>query len=143
MKTLMVKVDPRQRKWWVVDLAGGSPGRIAVQVANILRGKNKPVFSPHVDNGDNVIAINAASMSIGQKKLIQKKYYRYSGYPGGLSETTLGEMMTKKPEQAFRLAVRRMLPKNRLGRKVFKKLHVYPGAEHPHAAQKPEKLELK
>ena len=139
----MVQVDPRQRKWWVVDLAGASPGRSAVRVADILRGKDKPIFSPHIDNGDNVIAVNAGAMSIGAKKMIQKKYYRYSGYPGGLYETSLQQMMSKKPDQVFRLAVRRMLPKNRLGRKVFKKLHVYAGPEHPHAAQKPEKLELK
>jgi large subunit ribosomal protein L13 len=143
MKTLIVKIEPVERKWWVVDLAGVKPGRVATHVADVLRGKNKPIFSPHLDTGDNVIAVNASEMNVGRKKLAQKRYYRFSGYPGGLSSVTMGTMMTNKPEQVFRLAVQRMLPKNRLGRKVFKKLHVYPGPDHPHAAQKPEKLEVK
>ncbi len=142
MKTVTPRIDPSARKWWVVDLQGAKPGRAAVKIADILRGKNKPIFAPFLDNGDNVIAINAAGMKVGAKKLLQKKYYRYSGYPGGLSETTMGDMMTKKPEQVFSLAVKRMIPKNKLGRKVFKKLHVYAGSAHPHRAQKPEKLEL-
>jgi large subunit ribosomal protein L13 len=142
MKTLIVKIDPVQRKWWVVDLAGAKPGRVAIQVADVLRGKNKPIFSPHLDTGDNVIAVNASAMAIDRKRALQKKYYRYSGYPGGLSSVTLGTMMATRPERVFRLAVQRMLPKNRLGRKLFKKLHVYSGPDHPHTAQKPEKLEI-
>jgi len=115
---------------------------VATQVANILRGKNKPIFSPHIDNGDNVIVINAAQIQTTPKKLIGQKYYHYSGYPGGLRTTTMGELMVRKPERVFTLAVKRMLPKNRLASKQIKKLHVYAGAEHPHVAQKPEKLEL-
>ena len=141
-KTFTPKVDPNARKWFVVDLTTAPMGRIAVKVADILRGKNKPIFTPHLDTGDNVIAINASGMTFTQDKLDQSKYYRYSGYPGGLRETTRGEMMAKHPERVFELAVKRMLPKNRLGRKMFKKLHVYPTSEHPHKAQKPEVLKL-
>ena len=142
MRTVVPRIDPANRKWWVIDLADAKPGRMATRVADILRGKNKPIFSPHIDNGDNVIAVNAAKMNVGPKKLAAQKYYRYSGYPGGLRETTLGEMMTRRPDRVFTLAVKRMLPKNRLARKQIKKLHVYAGPDHPHAAQKPEKLEL-
>ena len=142
MKTLHVKTDPANRKWWVVDLKEASAGRLAGKVAAILRGKNKPIFSPHIDNGDHVIAINAAHLSFSPKKMLQTKYYRYSGYPGGLRVTSLGTMLSQKPEDVFSLAVRRMLPKNRLARKVIRKLHVYAGPDHPHQAQKPEKLEL-
>ena len=143
MKTFIPKIDPQNRKWHVVDLNGAILGRAAVKVANILRGKNKPIFTPHLDTGDHVIAINASSIKVtGNNKPQNLKYYRYSGYPGGLKEITFEQMMQKKPEEVFRLAVRRMLPKNRLGRKIFKKLHVYAGAEHPHKAQKPEMLKL-
>ncbi|MCK4573240.1 MAG: 50S ribosomal protein L13 [candidate division Zixibacteria bacterium] len=143
MKTFIPKVDPGNRKWRVIDLEEVVLGRAAVKVADILRGKDKPTFTPHLDTGDHVIAINAAQVKItGKNKPNNLRYYRYSGYPGGLSETTFEQMMQKKPEEVFRMAVKRMLPKNRLGRKVFKKLHVYAGAEHPHQAQKPELLKL-
>jgi len=113
------------------------------QVATILIGKNKPIFTPHLDTGDHVIIVNAQRVQLtGKNKPAQLKYYRYSGYPGGLSESTFAQMIQKKPDEVFRLAVRRMLPKNRLGRKMFKKLHVYAGAEHPHDAQKPKLIEL-
>lgn len=142
MKTFTLRIDPSERKWYVVDLKGATLGRVAVKVANILRGKDKPIFSPHVDNGDNVIVVNAAEMRLTGRKLEQKKYYRYSGYPGGLKEISLATMIARRPERVFTLAVKRMLPKNRLGRKLIKKLHVYAGPEHPHQAQKPEKLGL-
>lgn len=142
MKTIITKIEPQNRKWYLVDLEGTSPGRVAVRVADILRGKNKPIFAPHLDNGDNVIAINAGRMALKGKKLQQKKYYHYSGYPGGLQEVTLERMMAKNPDRVFSMAVKRMMPKNRLGRKAFKKLHVYAGPDHPHQAQQPEKLEI-
>ena len=141
-KTFTPRIDPNARDWYVVDLSTAPMGRIAVEVANVLRGKNKPIFTPHLDTGDNVIAINAAGMKFRQTKLEQSMYYRYSGYPGGLRETSLGAMMQKQPGRVFELAVKRMLPKNRLGRKMFKKLHVYAGADHPHKAQKPQELKL-
>ena len=143
MKTFIPKVDPGRREWRVVDLEDVVLGRAAVKVANILRGKDKPIFTPHLDTGDHVIAINASRIKVtGKNKPQNLRYYRYSGYPGGLTETTFEQMMLKKPEEVFRQAVKRMLPKNRLGRKTFKKLHVYAGAEHPHRAQKPEPLKL-
>lgn len=144
MKTFIPKVDPSDRKWHVIDLDGSILGRSAVKVANILRGKDKPIFTPHLDTGDHVIAINVAKVKVlGKNKPRQMKYYRYSGYPGGLKTTTFEQMIQKKPEEVFRLAVKRMLPKNRLGRKMIKKLHVYAEGKHPHKAQKPEILELK
>ncbi len=143
MKTFVPKIDPTNRKWFVVNLEDVILGRAAVQVANVLRGKNKPIFTPHLDTGDHVVAVNAKQLRVtGNNTPKNLRYYRYSGYPGGLKETTYAVMMQKKPEEVFRLAVRRMLPKNRLGRKIFKKLHVYAGAEHPHQAQKPEQLKL-
>lgn len=143
MKTFIPKVDPNDRKWWVVDLSDVILGRCATQVATILRGKHKPIFTPHLDTGDNVVVVNAKSVRItGNHKSEQLAYYHYSGYPGGLKKTTFAEKMKKKPEDTFRLAVKRMLPKNSLGRKMLKKLHVYAGPKHPHSAQKPEKLEL-
>lgn len=143
MKTFIPKVDPNNRKWHVLDLEGVVLGRAAVKVADILRGKNKPIFTPHLDTGDHVVVINAEKVRVTKaNKHDNIRYYRYSGYPGGLSTTTMGEMLNKKPEDVFRLAVRRMLPKNRLGRKVYKKLHVYAGSEHPHQAQKPEAIKL-
>jgi len=142
MKTIVTKIESQDRKWFVVDLDGATMGRVATQVANALRGKNKPIFSPHLDNGDNIIAINAGGMKFSGRKVNQKKYYHHSGYPGGLKEVSLERMMAKTPEKVFTLAVKRMLPKNRLGRKVLKKLHVYAGANHPHAAQKPEMMKL-
>ena len=144
MKTYVPKVDPGKRRWVLIDLEGAILGRSAVRVANILRGKHKPAFTPHLDAGDNVIAINASGIKIkGTNKPKQQRYYRYSGYPGGLRTTTFSQMMEKRPEEVFSQAVRRMLPKNRLGRKMFKKLHVYAGSEHPHRAQKPEPIDSK
>ena len=142
MKTIVPRINPQDRKWYVINLEGATMGRVAVQVANILRGKNKPIFSPHLDNGDNIIAVNAGGMKFSGRKTEQKKYYHHSGYPGGLREITLERMMAKTPDKVFTLAVKRMMPKTRLGRKALKKLHVYAGANHPHRAQKPEKLEL-
>lgn len=143
MKTFVPKIDPSKRKWFLLDLNDIILGRAAVQVANILRGKNKPIFTPHLDTGDHVVTINAQGLRVkGKSKPQQMKYYRYSGYPGGLHETTYAKMMKKKSHEVFRLAVRRMLPKNRLGRKMIKKLHIYAGPEHPHQAQKPETLKL-
>lgn len=143
MKTFIPKIDPAKRKWWLVDLKDVILGRAAVQVANILRGKNKPIFTPHMDTGDHIVIVNSSGIKVTGDKLKQTFSYRYSGYPGGLRKTSLGEKLQKQPEEAFRIAVRRMLPKTRLGRKIIKKLHIYAGSEHPHSAQKPERLELK
>jgi large subunit ribosomal protein L13 len=144
MKTYIPKVDPHNKKWWVIDLDGVILGRAAIKVADVLRGKDKPIFTPHLDTGDHVVVVNARNVKVtGKLKPLQMKYYHYSGYPGGLRETTFEKMLLKKPEEAFRLAVRRMLPKNRLGRKMFKKLHVYADTQHPHKAQKPETLSIK
>ncbi|MEA2030137.1 MAG: 50S ribosomal protein L13 [candidate division Zixibacteria bacterium] len=144
MKTFIPKVDINNRKWWVVDLNDVVLGRAAVKVADILRGKNKPIFTPHLDTGDHVVIVNARNIRVtGRNKPAQMKYYRYSGYPGGLTETTFAKMMQKKPDEVFRMSVKRMLPKNRLGRKMLKKLHVYADAEHPHKAQKPETLNIR
>ncbi|MCP4683860.1 MAG: 50S ribosomal protein L13 [bacterium] len=142
MKTFSPRLEPNDRKWYVVDLKGATLGRVAVRVADILRGKNKPIFSPNYDNGDNVIVVNAAAVKLTGRKMEQKRYYRYSGYPGGLKETSIARMMNSRSDRVFTLAVKRMIPKNRLGRQVLKKLHVYAGPDHPHRAQKPEKLEL-
>ena len=133
MKTFIPKVDPAGRKWLVIDLEGKILGRAAVRVANILRGKDKPIFTPHLDTGEHVIAINVRGVRIlGRNKPQQLKYYHYSGYPGGLRVTSFEKMMATHPERVFELAVRRMLPKNSLGKKIFKKLHVYAGPDHPH-----------
>ena len=142
MKTFIPKVDPSRRKWYVIDLEGATLGRVAVKVADILRGKNKPIFTPHLDAGEHVIAINAAKVRVTGNKMQDRVYYRYSGYPGGLRGRNMTEMLQKKPEEVFRQAVKRMMPKNRLGRKMFRKLHVYAGSDHPHMAQKPETLEF-
>jgi len=143
MKTYIPKIDPNDRKWFVVDLEKAILGRSAVKVANILRGKTKPIFTPHLDTGDHVIAINARKLRVlGKNKPQQLRYYRYSGYPGGLSVKTFEQKMQSKPEDVFMMAVKRMMPKNRLGRKMFKKLHVYADTAHPHQAQKPEVLKL-
>ena len=140
MKTFMANPATIDRKWYVVDATGMTLGRLASEVAKVLRGKNKPEFTPHVDPGDNVIVINAEKISVTGKKLDQKVYYRHSEYVGGLKETTLREMLAKKPEQVIELAVKGMLPKGPLGRQMFTKLHVYAGPEHKHEAQKPEVL---
>ena len=140
MKTYMANPDKIERKWYVVDAEGQTLGRLAAEVAKVLRGKNKPEFTPHIDTGDNVIVINAEKIKVTGKKLDQKVYYHHSDYVGGMKETTLREMMAKKPEQVIELAVKGMLPKGALGRTMIKKLHVYAGAEHAHQAQKPEVL---
>jgi len=143
MKTFIPKVDSNKRRWVLIDLDGAILGRSAVKVANMLRGKDKPIFTPHLDTGDNIIAVNASGIKVtGKNKPEQLRYYRYSGYPGGLKTTTYAQLMQKKPEDVFMLAVKRMLPKNRLGRKMIKKLHVYAGSEHPHKAQKAEKIDI-
>jgi large subunit ribosomal protein L13 len=140
MKTFMASPATIDRKWYVVDAAGMTLGRLASEVAKILRGKNKPIFTPHLDMGDYVIVINAEKISVTGKKLDQKVYYHHSGYVGGLKEVTLKEKMSKKPEQVIELAVKGMLPKGPLGRQMYKKLYVYAGPEHKHEAQKPEVL---
>ena len=139
-KTFMPNPDKVERKWYVVDAEGQTLGRLASQVASVLRGKNKPIFTPHEDCGDYVIVINADKIAVTGKKLDQKIYYHHSDYVGGMKQQTLREKKAKKPEQVIELAVKGMLPKGPLGRQMYKKLHVYAGAEHPHAAQKPEVL---
>ena len=140
MKTFMANPAKIERKWYVVDAAGLTLGRLASEVAKVLRGKNKTEFTPHIDTGDYVIVINAEKVVVTGKKLDQKIYYHHSDYVGGMKETTLREMMAKKPERVIELAVKGMLPKGPLGRQMYTKLHVYAGAEHDHAAQKPEVL---
>ena len=140
MKTYMANPDKIERKWYVVDAEGQTLGRLSAEIAKVLRGKNKPEFTPHIDTGDNVIVINAEKIKVTGKKLDQKVYYHHSDYVGGMKETTLKEMMAKKPEAVIELAVKGMLPKGPLGRTMIKKLHVYAGAEHAHQAQKPEVL---
>jgi large subunit ribosomal protein L13 len=139
----MAKPNEVERKWYVVDAKGKPLGRVASQVAAILRGKHKPQFTPHVDTGDFVIVINASEVELTGKKATKKIYYRHSGYPGGLKATTAGDMRNNRPERMIELAVKGMLPKNSLGRKQFKKLKVYAGPEHPHQAQNPEEWELR
>ena len=129
-----------ERKWYVVDATGYTLGRLSSEIAKVLRGKNKPVFTPHVDTGDYVIVVNAEKIKVTGKKLDQKIYYHHSDYVGGMKETTLKEMLNKHPERVIEFAVKGMLPKGPLGRQMYTKLHVYAGAEHPHAAQKPETL---
>ena len=128
------------RKWYVVDAEGMTLGRLASEVAKVLRGKNKPIFTPHIDTGDYVIVVNAEKVKVTGKKLLQKVYYNHSDYVGGMKETTLAEMMAKKPEKVIELAVKGMLPKGPLGRQMYTKLFVYAGPDHKHAAQKPEVL---
>ncbi len=140
MKTFMASPATIDRKWYVVDAANMTLGRLASEVAKVLRGKNKPIFTPHMDTGDFVIIVNAEKVKVTGRKLDQKIYYHHSGYVGGLKETTLREMMAKKPERVVELAVKGTLPKGPLGRQMYKKLHVYVGPEHQHAAQKPEVL---
>ena len=140
MNSFMANPDKIERKWYVVDAEGCTLGRLASEVASVLRGKTKPVFTPHVDTGDYVIVINAEKIKVTGKKLDQKIYYSHSDYVGGMKETTLREMMNKKPEKVIELAVKGMLPKGPLGRQMIKKLDVYAGAEHGHEAQKPEVL---
>ncbi len=140
MKTFMASPATIERKWYVVDAANMTLGRLASEVAKVLRGKNKAIFTPHIDTGDYVIVINAEKVKVTGKKLDQKVYYHHSEYVGGLKEATLREMMAKKPEKVVELAVKGMLPKGPLGRQMYTKLFVYAGPEHKHAAQKPEVL---
>ena len=138
MQTYMANPDKIERKWYVVDADGCTLGRLASGVASVLRGKNKPQFTPHVDTGDYVIIVNADKIKVTGKKLEQKIYYNHSDYVGGMRETTLKEMLAKKPERVIELAVKGMLPKGPLGRSMYTKLFVYAGPEHKHKAQKPE-----
>ena len=143
MSTFMAKAETVERKWYVVDAEGMVLGRLASQVAAILRGKHKPIYTPHVDTGDHVIIINADKVVLTGNKLDGKKYYRHTGYPGGIRETSYRDLLAKKPEFAVYEAIRRMMPKGPLGRKMLKKVRIYVGAEHQHAAQTPEVLVLK
>ena len=140
MKTFMASPATIDRKWYVVDAEGKTLGRLASEVAKVLRGKNKAIFTPHIDTGDYVIVINAEKIAVTGKKLDQKIYYHHSDYVGGMKETTLKEKLAKKPEEVIELAVKGMLPKGPLGRQMYKKLFVYAGPEHKHEAQKPEVL---
>ena len=140
MNSFMASTTAVERKWYVVDATGYTLGRLSSEIAKILRGKNKPIYTPHIDTGDYVIVVNAGKIKVTGKKLLQKVYYNHSDYVGGMKETTLKEMLAKKPERVIELAVKGMLPKGPLGREMYTKLHVYAGAEHPHAAQKPEVL---
>jgi large subunit ribosomal protein L13 len=142
MPTYMAKADEIQRKWYVIDADGKPLGRLASEIAKILRGKNKPIYTPHVDTGDYVIVINAEKIVLTGNKLDQKMYRHHTLYPGGLKEMTYRQLMQKKPEMAIEHAVKGMLPHNSLGRQMFKKLHVYVGGEHKHQAQQPEMLTL-
>ena len=143
MKTYMASPEKIERKWYVVDATGHTLGRLSTEIASILRGKKKPIYTPHVDTGDYVIVINADKIVTTGKKLDQKIYYNHSDYVGGMRETTLREMMDKKPADVIKIAVKGMLPKGPLGRKMITKLHVYAGPEHEQQAQKPEVLEIK
>lgn len=140
MKTFMASPATIDRKWYVVDATDMTLGRLASEVAKVLKGKNKPIFTPHIDTGDYVIVVNAAKVKVTGKKLDQKVYYHHSDYVGGMKEATLREMLDKKPEKVVELAVKGMLPKGPLGRQMYTKLHVYAGPEHEQAAQKPEVL---
>lgn len=143
MKTYVAKKKDIRRKWYLIDAQDKVLGRLASQVASILRGKHKPIFTPNVDTGDGVIIVNAKKIKVTGKKMKEKLYRSYSGYPGGLKEKRLETLMEEKPTEAVRLAVKRMLPKGPLGRQMFRKLKVYADSEHAHSAQKPEVLELK
>jgi large subunit ribosomal protein L13 len=142
MKTYSAKPGDIERSWYLVDADGQTLGRMASQIASILRGKHKPIFTPHMDCGDYVIVVNAEKIHVTGNRLDDKMYYRHSGYPGGLKKTPLREMLKTKPEMVIEEAVRRMLPKNNLGRHMLKKLRVYAGPEHQHQAQNPEPLEF-
>ena len=140
--TFMANPSNIERKWYVVDAEGKTLGRLAAEVAKVLRGKHKPTYTPHQDTGDFVIVINAAKVTVTGKKMEQKKYFRHSGYPGGGRFTALNWLLERRPEEVIEKAVRGMLPKNTLGQNMYRKLKVYAGAEHPHQAQQPEVLEL-
>ena len=142
MKTYVATPKDRERNWLLVDAEGQTLGRLATQIADALRGKLKPTYTPHIDVGDFVIVVNAEKIAVTGNKLREKMYYRHSGPPGGLKKRTLSDMLERRPEEVIRLAVRGMLPKNRLARKQLTKLKIYAGPEHPHTAQKPEPLEI-
>jgi large subunit ribosomal protein L13 len=142
MKTYVATPATRERNWLVVDATGQTLGRLATQIADSLRGKRKPEYTPHCDVGDFVIVVNAEKIAVTGNKLEAKRYYRHSGYPGGLRSRTLGEQLERRPEEVLRRAVKGMLPRTRLGRAQLRKLKVYAGPDHPHAAQKPEPMEL-
>jgi large subunit ribosomal protein L13 len=142
VKTFTLKESDITREWYVVDAAGQTLGRLSSNVAAILRGKHKPTFTPWMDNGDHVIVLNADKIAVTGNREDKKMYYNFSGYAGGMKETNLRGLMAKHPTRAVELAIKGMLPHNRLGRQMFKKLNVYAGSEHPHAAQKPKKLEF-
>jgi large subunit ribosomal protein L13 len=142
VKTYVATPTDRERSWYVVDAEGKNLGRLSTQIADALRGKRKPTYTPHVDTGDFVVVVNAEKITVTGNKRSEKRYYRHSGYPGGLKSRTLAEMLERRPEEVIRIAVKGMLPKNRLARKQITKLKVYAGPDHPHAAQKPEVLEI-
>jgi large subunit ribosomal protein L13 len=142
VKTYVATPSDRERNWLLVDAEGQTLGRLATQIADALRGKRKPAYTPHIDTGDFVIVINAGKISVTGAKRQEKLYHRHSGYPGGLKTRTLGDMLERRPEEVIRLAVKGMIPRNRLGRKQLTKLKVYAGPDHPHAAQQPQALEL-
>lgn len=142
MKTPSAKKEEVDHKWFVVDATDKSLGRLSVNISNVLQGKHKPIYTPHVDTGDFVVVLNCGKVSVSRRNLTQKIYYRHTGHPGGMKEETLEEKLEKRPDQVIRLAVRGMLPKTKLGRKMIKKLKLYSGSEHPHEAQQPQELEL-
>jgi large subunit ribosomal protein L13 len=142
MRTFSLKASEIERKWYLVDAQGKVLGRLATELASVLRGKRKPTYTPHLDNGDNVVVINAEKVMVTGKKREQKLYYHHTGYPGGLRTNTFAELQARKPEQIVKLAVKGMLPHNRLGRQMIRKLHIYAGPEHPHNSQNPQPLEL-
>ena len=141
-KTYVVKEADIQRKWILVDASGQNLGRLASRIAQVLKGKHKPTYSPHLDGGDYVVVVNAEKIAVTGRKLDQKMYYRHTGYPGGIRETNLRGLLARHPTHALKFAVRGMLPKNRLGRRMIKKLKIYAGPEHPHQAQSPEAVDL-
>jgi large subunit ribosomal protein L13 len=142
MKTFTATPSNRERNWLLVDASGQTLGRLATRIADALRGKDKPTYTPHIDTGDFVIVVNAEKISVTGNKRVAKRYYRHSGYPGGLRSRTLEQMLERRPEEVIRLAVKGMLPKNRLARKQLTKLKVYAGPDHPHQAQKPQLMEV-
>ena len=142
MRTYVATPETRERNWLVVDATGQTLGRLATQIADALRGKRKPTYTPHVDTGDFVIVINAEKIKVTGNKLADKRYYRHSGYPGGLRSRTLADMLERRPEEVIRLAVKGMLPRNRLARRQITKLKIYAGPDHPHAAQQPQPMEI-
>lgn len=142
MRTFTEKKEEIEREWFVVDATGQTLGRLASKIAPILRGKHKPTYTPHLDCGDFVVVVNADKVQVTGRKLDQKFYYRHSGFPGGISQISLRDQLHRHPERVIEAAVKGMLPKNKLGRQMIKKLKIYPGADHPHQAQQPEQLEL-